>query len=206
MLRGLIMQTVAVVGAACMAITAAAPRSFALEATVRSQPGQIAPFSLVDHSGHPFTNASLSGHWTLFAIGFTSCPDVCPMTLSNLASVVEDLSTLVSPGKIPQVVFLAVDPDRDKPILKRYLSSFNPDFVGVTGDPPQIGVLVEGLDGFYRIAASAGQSEPEVQHSAVISLVDPQGRLVAGLHPPLEPSRAAAFIADLIRQRSKTAE
>lgn len=199
-------HTLAVVALGCVAVLGQTQRAFSFEASVRSEPSHIAPFSLVDHSGQPFTNTSLHDHWTLFAIGFTSCPDVCPMTLSNLALVLEDLSTLVSPDKLPKVVFLAVDPERDKPILGQYVGSFNPNFIGVTGEVAQIGALVEGLDGFYRIVPSDNPAYPEVQHSAAIGLVDPKGHLAAGLNPPLEPARAAAFIADLIRKRSKTVE
>lgn len=105
---------------------------------------------------------------------------------------------------MPQVVFLAVDPTRDKPILKQYVSSFNPNFVGITGEPSQITALVEGLDGFYRIVRSAKNSNPEVQHSSRISIVDPHSRLVAGFGPVTDPNEAAAYIANIIRNRLRT--
>lgn len=173
--------------------------ALAFEAKVRSEPRDLTPFTLEDQSGKPFTNASLNGHWTLVSIGFTSCPDICPMVLANLASVLEELSIRVSPGKLPEVVMLAVDPARDKPVLKQYVASFNPEFVGITGEQDQIGRLVESLEGFYRITQSPGSSEPEVQHSAIVSVVDPQGRLVASMLPPLDPAQAATFLAGLIR-------
>jgi protein SCO1/2 len=187
--------------AASLLLVLVSAATFALDVKVQAARTPIAPFTLQDQSGQPFTDASLKGHWTLIAIGFTSCPDVCPMTLANLALVLEVLSTKVSPAKLPQVVFLAVDPERDKAVLKQYVASFGADFVGTTGEPDQIASLVESLEGFYRIVPAATGSGREVQHSAIVSVVDPEGRLVAGLRPPLEPAGAAAFLADLIQRQ-----
>ena len=54
-------------------------------------PREIAPFSLTDQSGNTFDNASLMGHWSMLFFGFTSCPDVCPVTLAALAQVENNL-------------------------------------------------------------------------------------------------------------------
>lgn len=187
----------------CIFVFPTARRGLANEATVRSEPSPIASFNLEDGHGRPFVNAAFEGHWTLVAIGYTSCPDVCPMTLTNLASIVEEMSTLVTPDKVPRVVFIAVDPDRDKKILDQYVTSFNPDFDGVTGDPQQIGRLVEALDGFYRILPSAKGSGRDVQHSAKVSVVDSEGRFIASFSPLTDPRAAATFVSNLMRERAK---
>lgn len=173
------------------------------ELVVRSEPRPIASFHLEDGHGQPFVNASFEGHWTLVAIGFTSCPDVCPLTLTNLSGIVEEISTLVTPDNVPRVVFLSVDPDRDKKILDQYVTSFNSDFVGITGDAQEIGKVVESLDGFYRIVPSAKNSGRDVQHSAKINLIDADGRFIASFSPLTSPREAAAFITSLMRGRAK---
>lgn len=172
----------------------------ALEAKVRAEPKVLAAFKLEDHTGRVFDNARLNDRWTIVLIGFTSCPDVCPATLQNAALVIEELSTLVSPARIPQVVFLGVDPERDKSVLPQYVPYFNPDFVGVTGEAGEIGKLVEGLEGFYRVERKTPEASPVVQHSAVVSVLDPQGRLRAGLYPPMQPKETAEFLVGLMRQ------
>lgn len=179
------------------------PVAQADELVVRSEPRAIETFHLEDGRGQPFVNASLLGHWTLVAIGFTSCPDVCPLTLTNLSGIVEELSTVVTPDSVPHVVFVAVDPDRDKKILDQYVTSFNADFVGVTGDPKEIGKVIVSLDGFYRIVPSAKSSGRDVQHSAKISVIDADGRFVGSFSPLTRPREAAAFIANLMRGRAK---
>lgn len=181
----------------------AARQGQADELVVRSEPRPIASFHLEDGHGRPFGNASFEGRWALVAIGFTSCPDVCPLTLTNLAGIVEEVSTLVTPENIPRVVFVSVDPDRDKKILAQYVTSFNSEFVGVTGDPQEIGKVIESLDGFYRIVPSAKSSGRDVQHSAKISVVDANGRFIASFSPLTPPREAAAFIASLMRERAK---
>lgn len=179
---------------------AASSAALALDAKVRDEPKALPAFKLEDHAGRVFDNARLNDRWTLVLIGFTSCPDVCPATLQNAALVIEELSTLVSPARIPQVVFLGVDPERDKSVLPQYVPYFNPDFIGVTGEAAEIGKLVEGLEGFYRIQRKTPKESATVQHSAVVSVVDPQGRLRAGLNPPLQPRQAAEFLVGLMRQ------
>ena len=57
---------------------------------------------------------SLKGRWSLVLAGFTHCPDVCPFTLANLEQVVAELGCACGRTGMPAVIFLAVDPDRDR--------------------------------------------------------------------------------------------
>lgn len=101
-----------------------------------SSPTPLPEFTLKDHKGKTFNKKSLINRWTLFTLGYTNCPDICPFTLQNLASVYREMSTLVSPANLPHVVFLAVDPDRDAEYLAEYVDHFDSSFAGVTGPPP----------------------------------------------------------------------
>jgi protein SCO1 len=172
-----------------------------LETKVLTAPRPLPAFSLEDHDGRPFANDRLQGRWSLVMLGFTHCPDVCPFTLQNLALVLEQMSTRVSPERLPQVVFVAVDPERDRAVLPGYVRHFGESFIGITGSAAGITALVDGLQGYVRIAGKqAGSVSYQVHHSAIVSLVDPQGRLKATLNPPMEPAAAAEFLTDLMRR------
>jgi protein SCO1/2 len=173
---------VAVLAAAFGAIVAlhghkpAEPRNALILASPRPLPG----FSLIDHAGAPFDRERLEGHWTLMFFGFTHCPDVCPTTMFMLARVVEQLGDL-SAQDIPRVVMVTVDPNRDTPeALASYVPYFDPAFVGVTGDMPQILGLTQALGVAFAYSPIEGsEGEYAVDHTASIFLVDPAGRLAA---------------------------
>ncbi|MBX2885308.1 MAG: SCO family protein [Granulosicoccus sp.] len=152
---------------------------------------------LVDHEGASFGNAQLEGHWTLVLIGFTSCPDVCPYTLGNLEHVLAETSSRVRPDNLPQVVFLAVDPVRDIPNLANYVEHFHPDYIGVSGNIEAIDEFVAGLDGFYAYDEADASGFYNVRHSAEVRVLNPEGRLVASLQPPMNASTTADFLLKL---------
>ena len=97
----------------------------------------VGEFSLVDQNNAPFTAARLQGAPTLVYFGYTHCPDVCPVTLLQLAQV---LKSGVVPGL--RVAFISVDPARDTPPqLAQYVHAFDPDFIGLTGTPAMLKTL-----------------------------------------------------------------
>lgn len=164
-------------------------------------PREIPEFVLHDQHGERFDNAALKGRWSLVSLGFTHCPDVCPTVLSNLEAVRADLGLRLRPEAIPTVVFVAVDPARDAAQLRNYVRYFHPDYVGVTGAPDQLKIFVEGMDGFFRILPPrAGREHYDVQHTSLVYLIDPAGRVVASLAPPLSPHLAGEYIAGVIRR------
>jgi protein SCO1 len=188
------------------ALLAAVPaRADDLNVRVIDRPASLPDFTLEDQLGRPFTLAQLKGHWTLIAIGYTNCPDICPFTLANLDKVVEALAKRGDGSPKPEVVFLSVDPARDKPGLAAYLASFNRHFIGLTGADEQIRALVAGLDDFFEIGKPDRYGEYEVAHSAEVGLVDPAARLRAQLMPPIPPEAAAAYLARVMAKASPEA-
>ena len=194
--RALLAFLLVVLGAAG---AAAADR---LDATVLNRPLALPDFALADQNGAPFTLQQLKGHWSLVAIGYTSCPDVCPFTLANLNSVLETAASQGSPNVAPMVIFVAVDPARDKPALKQWIEQFNPHFVGVTGEAAQIEKLVTALGGIYRLGKPDASGWYSVAHSAAVEVIDPEGRLRARLLPPMPPKETAGFLARLMSSES----
>jgi protein SCO1/2 len=168
---------------------------------VLDRPAPVEAFTLDDHDGKPFTADSLKGRWTLILAGFTQCPDVCPFTLANLEQVVAELGLRLRPDRLPAVVFLAVDPDRDRANLKDYVAAFHPDFIGVTGKIDQIERALKGIDAVAIRGKPDARGNYQVSHSAAVAVIDPQGRLAAKISPPFDPAPTAQFLADLFRQR-----
>lgn len=170
------------------------------EEFVRHDPVQLSNFSLTDQFGSPYGLEQMKDQWTMVVIGFTSCPDVCPMTLMRLEAIRGQLGMKMMPDKIPEIVFVAVDPDRDRPILKDYLAHFHPDYIGVTGDHAELKKLVESIDGMYRIEKRY-PAEPNynVRHSAGVAVINPQGEWVATLNPPFHSYRTSEFLVQVIR-------
>ena len=158
-------------------------------------PEALPAFALSDHKGRPFTAESYKGRWSLTAIGFTSCPDVCPFVLSNIVEVVNQMTLRVRPDKLPQVVFVGVDPGRDAPVMADYVAHFDPKFIGVTGSHEELAKLVKGIDGFYRIGKPKPDGDYDVQHSASVIVTGPDGRVHAKLSPPLDPGGVAEYLA-----------
>lgn len=175
-----------------------------IDSKIFDKPKPLPAFALTDHDARPFSNQQLADRWSLVLLGFTHCPDVCPFTLQNLALVVEELSTRVSPSRIPQVLFVGVDPDRDAPLLGGYVKHFDPEFVGLTGSAHEIKAFVEGMDGFVRIDRKPSDGgNYEVRHSAFVGIIGPDGKLHATLNPPMDPPSAAEFLTSLIRRHQQ---
>lgn len=160
----------------------------------------VTNFTLSAQDGSPFTSETLKEQWTLLFLGFTHCPDVCPFTLANLEAVRTELSQLVSPEKLPEVVFLAVDPDRDTAVLEDYVKHFGISFTGITGERPEIDKLVESIDGFYRLEKSSAEDEAyDVTHSAAVTVINPAGEITAKISPPFHPFNTANYLARHMR-------
>lgn len=147
------------------------------------------PFSLVDQTGKPVTEAALKGKPSLMFFGFTHCPDICPTALFDMTQVYKALGR---DGDKVQAYFVSVDPERDTPeILKEYLSSFDPRLRGLTGDP----AAVSAMEKAYRVYSKKIPLEAggyTMDHTALVYLMDKEGRFVAPFNLKRKPEEAAA--------------
>ncbi|MDZ7748625.1 MAG: SCO family protein [Halofilum sp. (in: g-proteobacteria)] len=104
----------------------------------------------------------------LLFFGYTSCPDVCPMTLSRLSRVLDRLEP--DERRQIRVLFVSVDPRRDPPArLREYTNAFGPRFVGLTADVSRL----EKLTSRYYTTFSYGEPDAagnyDVRHNAARS-------------------------------------
>lgn len=142
------------------------------------------PFSLTDQNGRTVTDRDLKGHPFLVFFGFTHCPDVCPTTLATLAAVRTRLRDLPAAER-PGAVFVSVDPVRDTPeALARYVPHFDPEFVGVTGEPAAIAALTRELGIAVVIGEPGSDGAYTVDHTAALLLVDPDAAWAAVFGTP----------------------
>ncbi|NMM40699.1 SCO family protein [Pseudoalteromonas arctica] len=165
-----------------------------VEALVYEQAKPLSDFTLQDQNAQPVTKQTLQGQWNLVFLGYTSCPDICPLTLAKLNGVYKVLKDEYS----LQIWFLAVDPKRDT-VAKRkaYIDYFNPDFLAVSGEHKDLFPLVRELGLIYAISNSDKQ-EYAVDHSASIAMVDPQGAVRAIFKPEFKQGSVPLINAQLL--------
>jgi protein SCO1/2 len=161
-------------------------------ATLLPTPKPLARFELVDQDARPYGTEDLKGRWTFIAIGYTSCPDVCPTTMATFDALHRRLT---GEGGEPPADFLlvSVDPERDGPErLAQYVRYFNPDLLGATGTHEQLRALTDQLGMIYaRVDEQETAMSYLVDHSASILLLDPQVRLTAIFSVPHDVSAMA---------------
>ena len=180
-----------------VALQRGAPPTPLQSGTVLQTPRAIAPFTLSDQDGKPFTNAQLQGHWSVLFAGFTHCPDVCPTTLA----LMKQLAQRVQPRGAPLgLVFLSVDPERDTPAqLKTYVNYFSPAIQGVSGARDQIDALCASLGLAYVKIPGASATDYSVDHSAALVLIDPQGRVAGYFQPPFKLDTLAGDLSGIVQ-------
>ena len=147
------------------------------------------PFQLTDQAGHTVTEKSLQGRPTLIFFGFTHCPDVCPTSLFEISEV---LRALGKDADRVNAYFISVDPDRDTTAaMKDYLSSFDPHLEGLTGNPDEVSKAITA----YRVYAKKvplKDGDYTMDHTALIYLMDRDGKFVAPFNLKQTPEQAAA--------------
>ena len=132
-------------------------------------------FSLTDMNNNKITDDSFKGPLTAIFFGFTNCPDICPMTLNKMDIAI---SKLKNENESLKLFFITVDPERDTPeVVKDYLSSFENNFVGITGEPEKIYLLSKSW-GILSQKIFKDNGEYNVDHSSPVILLK-NGKYIA---------------------------
>ncbi len=125
-------------------------------------------FSLKDMNNNIITQDSFNGPLTAIFFGFTNCPDVCPMTLNKMDIAIDKLKNKKQHVKF---FFISVDPERDTPeVVKNYLSNFDNNFVGITGEPEKIFLLYQSW-GVMSKKIFLENGEYDIDHSSPVILL-----------------------------------
>lgn len=132
-------------------------------------------FHLTDTAGKPRSLADFRGKVVVVFFGYTHCPDVCPTTLSDMASVMKRLG---KDAQRVQVLFITLDPARDTPaLLAQYVPSFNPSFLGLYGGEAKTKETAQEFKVFYQKQETGSKVGYTLDHSANTYVFDPAGRL-----------------------------
>ncbi len=148
-------------------------------------------FALTDTTGAPVSLETYKGKWMLMFFGFTSCPEACPMALTNVTETLKELGAYASNL---QPVFVSVDPERDtREVVKDYISHFDERIAGLTGTPEAVADMTKLYGVYYRKRAVDG-GDYTIDHSTAFYLVSPTGEFLRAFTPDMDP---ADFARDL---------
>ncbi len=188
---------VALLGIAMLAVALATARFLRPEPVVRLQQLGIVllpaaravplPHGLVDQHGIPFDAGRLRGGWTLAFFGFSHCPDVCPLTVAEMARFGTALEGRQW-GDDLRLLFISIDPVRDTP---QRLADFlrrvgRADMTALSGPSVALRGLAAGLGVPVQRAGDGGE---RFDHGANVFVISPDGQLRAYLKPPVEAER-----------------
>lgn len=152
--------------------------------------------NFVDHNGQAFGVAQLKGKWSALFFGFTNCPDVCPTTMQMLKQVKQDLRK-ADVWHNYQVLMVSVDPARDTTErLKSYVPFFDPEFIGLSASVEHTTAFAKNLGVLFFISKQFDNGGYDVDHSAAIILINPEGKYAGVMTAPHTQSNISA---DLIK-------
>lgn len=155
-------------------------------------------FHLVDPAGTPRSLADYRRKVVMLFFGYTNCPDECPATLAKMAQAVDRLG---SDGRRVQGLLVTVDPARDTPqVLARFVTSFNPTFVGLSADAATIAATAKEFKVYYEARNPEASGVYLIDHQAGIFVFDTQGRLRLFMGPTLSVDAMVHDLRLLLRE------
>ena len=134
-------------------------------------------FSLDSLQG-PVSLGDLRGKVVMLFFGYTSCPDICPISLSRIGACLSSLDA----EQVEQVrgLFITLDPGRDTPErMHQYAGFFHTGIIGLTGAR----ATIEEITARYGIAWERRKSPGSalgysISHPDTVLLLDGDGNLV----------------------------
>lgn len=150
------------------------------------QPG---PFELTDQYAEPFTPEDLEGQWGFVFFGYLGCPDVCPTSLHAMR---EFRQILLEQGQSAQFYFVSLDPENDSvDAIASYLDWYQAGFIGLSGSRGEIEALADRIN-VYHAEYVDERGTRTIDHTSSVMIIDPRGRVVGALPPPLVPVAMAS--------------
>ncbi len=162
-------------------------------------PPKAMPGFTLQSSNGPVSLDSFRGKYVLLYFGYTSCPDICPITLATLTEALAKLGT--KKAEEFQVIFVSVDYKRDTPqISDTFAKKFNSNFIGLGGTEAQINLVTQEYGIYYKLnPPDPATGFYSVDHTALVQVLTPQGALILiwpfGTQPDQETSDLATLVS-----------
>ena len=169
--------------------------------TAITPPDPLPDFTLTGVDNQPVSLSDLNGRYVLLFFGFTHCPDFCPLTLADFRQI---KSLLGEQADSVEFVFVSVDGERDTPeVMGRYVSGFDPAFIGMTGSADQLEALAQP----YGLTITLNKDAPDdddysVDHTTLTYIIDPQQRLQALISFGTPPDVIADYLRTYLNKAS----
>ena len=161
------------------------------------EPEPLENIELVGQNSEAITTDDFKNQWTFVYVGYTFCPDACPLTLSTMNQTHALLTE--SEEQSPQMMLVSVDPERDTPErLAEYVAYFNPEFKGATGSPENLQNFANQTRAIYSLPDDRSSGEYLVDHSSSIVLINPDAAVHAIFTPPQTAEKLAKDFAEII--------
>ena len=142
-------------------------------------------FTLTDTEGRPFDfRKETDGSLTLLFFGYTNCPDICPVHLGNIHTVLQQMPYDIASRT--KVVFVTTDPERDTPAkLRAWLDNFDPSYIGLRGTLDEVNRIQAQLHLPPAVAGAAhgADSSYDVGHAAQVIAFSPTDNLAHVVYP-----------------------
>lgn len=183
---------------AWLLLDARAPSPLEIGGYVLTAPRILPAVELVDEHGAAFRPAGFAGHWSFLYFGYTYCPDVCPLTLVELATLKKQLAN-EGVGARTEYYLVSVDPKRDTPArLREYIAYFDPELRGLTGSADALAALARATETAFDLPDGDDGDHYLVSHSSNVVLLDPKGYVHAVFTPPHDPATLAADFTKVV--------
>ena len=132
-------------------------------------------FRLTDHNGRIRSLNDFKGKVVVLFFGYTNCPDICPITMGKLAVAMKKLG---KDAKRVQVLFVSINPEHDtSALLKQYVTTFNPTFLGLSGDMQNTRNIAKEFKVTFQKQAGKTQDNYTMDHSTGTYIYDTVGRI-----------------------------
>ena len=159
--------------------------------------GSAKDFALTDHTGKRRTLADFKGKVVVMFFGYTQCPDVCPTTMAEMASMMKELGPQADQV---QVLFVTVDPERDtQALLAQYVPVFDTRFLGLYGDAAATAKVAKEFNVYYAKVPGTTPGSYSMDHTAASYVFDRSGKVRLLVHN----GQGAAAITHDIKQLLK---
>lgn len=148
-------------------------RPYTYRGSTIDPPVPAADFELSNQHGQKFRLSEQRGEIVLLFFGYSNCPDVCPLTMSNFKSIKEELGDQADKVRF---IFVTVDPERDtKERLLEYVKVFDPEIVALTGSRAELEPVWKSYGVYQAKQDTSSAAGYSVDHTARTYLIDQEG-------------------------------